>query len=137
MNDIPKIHIKRQNLTNESHCIVSTTDGNGTELWMPMQLDVVFQCFPMRNSTQEEIDNCEYTKTVYLTPDATEWDPYDKDYSEKEDTFFYFRGDLIDRQPKQRKLLDDSDIYELQVSQERYESAISSIVSKNDTCVFT
>ena len=51
--------------------------------------------------------------------------------------FFGFRGYLIDRQPKQQKFLDDSDIYELQVSQERYESAISSIVSKNDTCVFT
>ena len=44
---------------------------------------------------------------------------------------------MIDCQPKQRKLLDDSDIYELRVSQERYESAISSIVANNDTCVFT
>ena len=29
LNDIPKIHTERQNLTNESHCIVSTTDSNG------------------------------------------------------------------------------------------------------------
>ena len=43
---------------------------------------------------------------------------------------------MIDRQPKQRKLIDDSDIYELQVYHERYESEISSIFSKNDTCVF-
>ena len=43
---------------------------------------------------------------------------------------------MIDRQPKQRKVLDDSDIYELQVFQEIYESAISSIVAKNYTCVF-
>ena len=72
-----------------------------------------------------------------MTPDVAEWDPYDEDYSEREDAFFDFRGDLIDRQPKQRKLLDDSDIYEIQVSQDRYGSAISSIVAKNDTCVFT
>ena len=44
---------------------------------------------------------------------------------------------MIDRQPRQQKLLDDSDIYEIQVSQERYKSAISSIVAKNETCVFT
>ena len=91
----------------------------------------------MQNLTQEEIDNCEYIKTVYLIPDAAEWNPYDEDYSEREDVYFDFRGDLIDRQTKQQKLLDDGDIYELQVSQERYKSAISSIVAKNDTCVFT
>ena len=73
---------------------------------------------------------------MYLTPDAAEWDPYDEDYSEREASFFYFRGDLIDRQPKQRKVLDDSDIYELQVSQERYKYTISSIVANNNTCVF-
>ena len=74
---------------------------------------------------------------MYLTPDAAEWNPYDGEYSEREDAFFDFRGDLIDRQPKQRNFLDDSGIYELQVSQERYKSAISSIVDKNDTYVFT
>ena len=36
VNDVPKIHIERQNLTNESHCIVSTADGNGTNLRIPM-----------------------------------------------------------------------------------------------------
>ena len=44
---------------------------------------------------------------------------------------------MIDRQPKQRKVIDDSDIYELRLSQERYESAINSIVANNDTCIFT
>ena len=34
-------------------------------------------------------------------------------------------------------MLDDSDLYEIQVSQERYKSTIRSIVAKNDTCVFT
>ena len=74
---------------------------------------------------------------VYLIPDADEWDPYDEEYSEREDAYFDFRGYLIDRQPKQQKVLDDSYIYELRVSQERYEYAISSIVSKNNTCAFT
>ena len=53
LNDVPKIHIKRQILTNDSHCIVSTADGNGTELRIPMQLDGIFLYFPTRNITQE------------------------------------------------------------------------------------
>ena len=137
VNDVPKIHIKSQNLTNESHCIVSTDDGTGTELLIKMQLGVTFSYFPTQEFTQEEIDNCEYIKTVYLTPDAAEWDTYDEDYSERDDASFNFRGDLIDFQPKQRRLLDYSDIYELQVSQEIYEYTISSIVANNDTWVFT
>ena len=137
VNDVPKIHIERQNLTNEIHCIVSTADGNGTELRIPMQLDGIFSYFPTQKLTQEEINNCEYIKTVYLTPDAAEWDPYDEDYSEREDAFFDFRGYLIDRQPKQRFFFGDSDIYELHMSQERYESKIISIVANNETCVFT
>ena len=89
---------------------MSTADGNDNELRIPMQLGGIFSYFPMQNITQEEIDNCEYIKTVYLTPDTSEWDPYDEVYPEREDSFSYFRGYLIYRQPKQRKVLDDSDI---------------------------
>ena len=53
---------------------------------------------------------------MYLTPDAAEWDPYDEEWSEREDAFFDFRRDLIDLQPKQQKVLDDSDINEIQLS---------------------
>ena len=98
-----------------------------------MQPDEIFSYFLTQNITHKKIDNCEYIKTVYLTPDADEWDPYDEEYSEREGTFFDFRGYLIDRQPKKRKLLNVSDIYEIQVSQERYESVIKSIVAKNNT----
>ena len=45
-NDVINIHIEHQNLTNESHCIVSTADGNGTELRIPIQLDGIFSYFP-------------------------------------------------------------------------------------------
>ena len=43
---ILSIHIERQNLTNESHCIVSTVDGTGTELQITMQLYGIFSYFP-------------------------------------------------------------------------------------------
>ena len=100
VNDVTKIQIERQNLTNESHCIVSTADINGTGLRIPMQLDRIFSYFPTRKLTQEEIDKCEYIKTVYLTPDAAEWDPYDEDYSESEDGFWF--QERFDRPPTKR-----------------------------------
>ena len=45
VNDVPNIHIERQNLTNESHYIMSTSDGNVTEIRIPMQLDGIFSYF--------------------------------------------------------------------------------------------
>ena len=53
-----------------------------------------------------------------------------------EDRFLDFRGDLVHRQPKRRKILDYSDIFQLQVSEEHYKTSISSIVGTNDSCVF-
>ena len=70
VNDVPKIHIESKSFTNESNYIVSKANGNGTDIWIPMQLDGTFLYFPTKNITQEENDNCEYIKTVYLTPDA-------------------------------------------------------------------
>ena len=67
-----------------------------------------------------ELKNCEYIETVYLSPDAAQWDPYDEEYSDAENMFLDFRGDLVHRQPKRWKILDDSDIFELQVSEEQY-----------------
>ena len=87
VNDIPNIHTEHQNLTNESFCIVSTADSTVTELCISIQLDVIFFYFPTWKLTQEEIDNCEYINTVYLTPYAAEWDPYYEDYSERGDEF--------------------------------------------------
>ena len=46
VNDLPKTHIEHQNLTNESHYIVSTSDGTGTGIRIPMQLDRIFSYFP-------------------------------------------------------------------------------------------
>ena len=59
VNDVPKIYIECQNLTNERHCIVSTADSNGTELRIPMQLDGILSYFLTQNLTQEEINKCE------------------------------------------------------------------------------
>ena len=59
-----------------------------------------FLYFPTRKLTQEEEDDCEYTETVYLTPDTSVWDPHDKDYAEREDRSVDFRGYLIEHEHK-------------------------------------
>ena len=71
-----------------------------------------------------------------MTQDAAQWDPYDEEYADAENRFLDFRGDLVHRQPKRRNILDDSDIFELQVSEEQYKTAISSMLGTNDTYVF-
>ena len=136
VNTRPKIHTKRADLSNESHCIVSTEEENGWNLRIPMKLDGIFSYFPTRALTQEEIDNVEHMKSIFLTPDQSSWDPYDEEFAEAEDAFFDFRGELINRPPpKRRKILDDAGIFELKVSEEQYEAAISTIVAENDVYV--
>ena len=138
VNDIPRIHTRQEDLTNQTHCIVSRVDGdeNGTNLNIHMKLDGNLSYFPTHKLTMDELEECEYMETVYLSPDAAQWNPYDVEYAESEDKFLYFRGDIIHRQPKRWKILDDSDVFELQVSEENYEAAISSIVGANDTGAF-
>ena len=107
VNDIPRIHTRQEDFTNQTHCIVSRVDGdyNGTNLNIRMKLDGIFSYFPIRKLTMDELEECEYTETVYLSPDTAQWNPYDEEYAESEDKFLNFRGDLIHRQSKSRKIL--------------------------------
>ena len=131
VNDVPKIHTKRDELSVETHCIVANKEDNGIDLRIPMKLDGVFSYFPTRKLTEQEIDECEYIETLQLCPDADDWDPYDESYAEREDNYTDYKGDLIDRPTKRRRLIEDADVCEINVSAERYEFAISSIVAKN------
>ena len=131
VNDVPKIHTKRDDLSVETHCVVANKEDNGIDLRIPMKLDGVFSYFPTRKLTEQEIDECEYIETLQLCPDADDWDPYDESYAEREDNYTDYRGDLIDRPTKRRRLIEDADIWEINVSAERYEYAISSIVARN------
>ena len=138
VNDVPKIDTRQEDLTNETHCILSKDDGdnNGTNLCIHMKLDGIFSYFTTRNLTMNELENCEYVETVYLSPDAAQWDTYNEEYADTEDRFLDFRGYLVHRQPKLWKILDDLDVFELQVSEEQYKTAIISIVGTKNTCVF-
>ena len=63
--------------------------------------------------------------------DSDEWYPYDDYFAEREDSYTDFRGDLIDRPTKKRRILEDADVGNINVSSERYEYVISSIVARN------
>ena len=129
VNDVPKIHTKRDVLSVETHCIVANKEDNEIELRIPMQFDGIFSYFPTRKLTEEEIDNCEYIETLQLCPDGDDWDPYDESFAKREDSHTDYRGDLIDCPAKQRRLIEDADVGGINVSAERDKFAISSVVA--------
>ena len=72
VNDVPKIHTRQDELSNDTHCIVANEDTNGIDLRIPMKLDGAFSYFATRKLTEEEINNCEYIETLQLCPDSDE-----------------------------------------------------------------
>ena len=62
VNDVPKIHTRKEDLTNETHSIVSKDydDNNGTNLCIHMKLDGIFSYFPTPKTTMSKLENCEY-----------------------------------------------------------------------------
>ena len=134
VNDTSLIHIKQNEFTNESHYLVLSQD-NAPNTHIPIKLDGIFLYFLMRALTTEYIENCEDMLKLELTPDTAQWDPYNKNFAEAEDRFLDLRGDLINRPAKGHKILDNEGVFELQVSEERYEAASSSIVAENVNCV--
>ena len=131
VNDVPRIHTNAGDLNNETHCIVAKEEVNGEDLKIPLKLDGIFSYFETRKLTDDEVEACEYIPTVSLSSDSDKWDPYDPSYANQEDSMIDYRGDLMVREPKKRKILDDSEVSEICVTQERYEAAVSSIVAKN------
>ena len=89
VNDVPKIHTRQEDLSNETHFIVSKnySDNNGTDLHIRMKLDRIFSYFPARKLTMNELENCDYIETVNLIPDAAQWNPYNEEYANAEDSF--------------------------------------------------
>ena len=51
--------------------------------------------------------------------------------AEREESFTDHQGELTSRPPKRRKIFEEADVHDIQVSYEEYEARISSIVSEN------
>ena len=75
MNDVPRIHTKPEELTNDTHCIVANKVDNGIDLKIPLKLDGIFSYFETRRLSDEEINDCDRIETLQLCPDASEWYP--------------------------------------------------------------
>ena len=74
----------------------------------PFTLDGMFSVFKLHSFTNDEINNVEDFKTVFLTPDSNKWDPYDNFYKHNEDSFLDRRGRMIPPSKyNKRKLVDD------------------------------
>lgn len=112
---------------------MSTDDE--TELHIRMKLDWIFSYVPTRALTYKDMENCGDMQTMNVTHDAAQWDPYDEGFSEAEDRVLDFRGDLVNRPANYHKILDNARVFELEISEERHEAAISSTVTANHNCV--
>ena len=62
VNDVPRVHIWQEDLTNQTNCIVSMVEGddNGTNLNISIKLDGIFSYFPTRKLTMDEL--AKYTR---------------------------------------------------------------------------
>ena len=81
VNDVPRIHTKVDELTNETHSIVAKESEVGMDLRIPLRLDGIFSCFDTRKLTVQEVNDCEYIETLKLTSESPDWDPYDPSYA--------------------------------------------------------
>ncbi len=131
VNDVPRIHTRSKDLINKTHCILTDGEEDDPKLKIPLKLDGILSYFETRKMTEDKIEQCEYIETVDLCTDHDKWDPYDPDFANREDIMVDFRGDVIVHEPKRRKFLESRNVFEINVSEERFESAISSIVAKN------
>ena len=131
VNDVPKIHTKSSDLTENTHCVVATEGANGTNLRIPMKLDGIFSYFPTRKLTEDEIEHCEYIETLQLCPESYDWDPCDESFADREEQFTDYKGELINRPRKRRRLMEEADVDSIDVSAERYAYAVSSVVARN------
>ena len=67
VNDVPKIHC--DDPTRDDHCILF----QDIELRIPLQLIGTFSYFHSRMPTATELYDCD---KVFLTPDASDWNPH-------------------------------------------------------------
>ena len=87
VNDIPKMHCEYPTI--EDHCILF----KDIDLRIPLQLNGIFSYFNSRMPLPSEL----YDKdTVFITPDASEWNPHCPSYSHNESIMTNYEGEMAD-----------------------------------------
>ena len=124
VNDIPKVHCESPNI--EDHCI-SLKD---IDLRIPLQLNGVFSYFNSRKPLPNEL----YDKDkVFITPDASEWNPHCPSYSHNESVMTNYEGEITSPSAHtklQKELTFDPDeIFELaSVQTSDFDTAVDSAI---------
>ena len=107
VNDIPKMHCDDPCI--EDHCILF----KDIDLRIPLQLNGIFSYFNSRKPLPSEL----YDKDkVFITPDASEWNPHCASYSHNESIMTNYEGEMATPlpSPMDKELTFDTDeIFEL------------------------
>ena len=99
VNDVFKIHVKDPSV--EDHLIAFPDES---DLRIPLYLSGIFSFFHTRRPE-------EYYKKLFLTPDASDWNPHCASFENRERTMLDFRGDISEKSRWLRdpQVFDDSD----------------------------
>ena len=131
VNDTAKIHC--DDPTTNDHCIIFPE----TELRIPLQLNGIFSYFHSRLPTSKELYDCD---KVFITPDASDWNPNCLSFEQNERAMLDYNGEL---NPPDRRLdkpmeVDDDhmDIFELSsVSVEQWNEQIDANISESHASI--
>ena len=124
VNDIPKVHCESPSI--EDHCI----SFKDIDLRIPLQLNGVFSYFNSRKPLPNEL----YDKDkVFITPDASEWNPHCPSYSHNESVMTNYEGEITSPSAHtkiQKELTFDPDeIFELaSVQTSDFDTAVDSAI---------
>ena len=123
VNDIPKMHC--QDPCIHDHCI----SFKDIDLKIPMQLNGIFSYFLSRKPLPSEL----YDKDkVFITPDASEWNPHCPSYSHNESILTNYEGDIANPRPSPMDkdlTFNPDEIFELaSVNQTDYDTAVDSAI---------
>ena len=130
VKDVPKIQCPDPTVKDHS---ISFHDS---ELKIPLLLNGIFSYFNTRKPSEDELQECE---KVFITPDASDWNPHCLSYENNENSMLDFHGEMTDVSMRDSDevifpegTLDD--LYELPtVSSTSLEEQINANISSNFT----
>ena len=104
VNECPKFQCSIP--TANDHCIM--INGNDIEARIQLQLHGTFSYFHTRLPTVDELYGC---PKIFMSPDASEWNPYCESYENNERAMTTWRGDLAVHRNQPRQLMTSADEY--------------------------
>ena len=99
VNETPKIHCEDPRIEDHS---ISFPDSS---LRIPLQLVGIFSCFQTRKPSEDELFQF---KKLFLTPDASDWNPHCTSFASNERSMLDFRGEISEKS----RWLKDPQIFE-------------------------